>query len=144
MHQLGGLVSVAVVIALERFPGCMCRVAVGFDDQASVREEEVDIPSGHHDGAATVVIAATGGGFAIASGGDDSETSISGNALDRASAAALDHVGEGKVTETEVGDEESYYEVTRDGGGELDVQLDRNFDVVGQESDAGEADEQDD
>ena len=35
-------------------------------------------------------------------------------------------------------------EVTRDGGGELDVQLDRNFDVVGQESDAGEADEQDD
>jgi len=96
--------------------------------------------------AATVVIAATGGGFAIASGGDDSEASISGNALDRASAAALDHVGEGKVTETEVGDEESYYEVevTRDGGGELDVQLDRNFDVVGQESDAGEADEQDD
>ena len=49
-----------------------------------------------------------------------------GPALDKASAAALEHTGEGRVTETEVGDEESYYEVevTLDDGSQVDVQLD--------------------
>jgi hypothetical protein len=87
------------------------------------------------------VIAALGvGGVAIAGGvGDDdgSERPIGGAALDRASAAALDHTGGGRVTETEVGDEESYYEVevTRDDGSQVDVQLDRDFEVVGSEGD---------
>jgi hypothetical protein len=36
---------------------------------------------------------------------------ITGSALDQASAAALDYIGEGRVTGTEVGDEEGYYEV---------------------------------
>ena len=96
-------------------------------------------------GAAGLALAGAGGGLAIAGGGDDSEAPIRGSALDRASAAALDHVGGGEVTETEVGDEESRYEVevTREGGGEVDVQLDRNFDVVGQESDDGETDDDD-
>ena len=93
--------------------------------------------------AAVVAVAALGaGGAAIAtaaSGGDDneSEKAISGAALDRASAAALAHTGGGKVTETEVGDEESYYEVevTRNDGSQVDVQLDRNFHVVGGEAD---------
>ena len=90
----------------------------------------------------TVIAAVAIGGVAIAGaagGGDDdgSERPISGNALDRASAAALDHTGGGKVTETEVGDEESYYEVevTRGDGSQVDVQLDRGFDVVGSEGD---------
>jgi hypothetical protein len=41
------------------------------------------------------------------------------------------------VTETEIGDEESYYEVevTLDDGTQLDVQLDKGFAVVGTESD---------
>ena len=58
-------------------------------------------------------------------------------ALDRASAAALDHTGGGRVTETEAGDEESYYEVevTRADGSQVDVQLDRDFRVVGSEGD---------
>jgi len=95
-------------------------------------------------GTSSLALAAAGAGFAIASGGDDTEAPISGSALEQASAAALDHVGEGKVTETEVGDEESWYEVevTRDSGGEVDVQLDRDFSVVGQESDAGEEGEE--
>ena len=61
----------------------------------------------------------------------------SGSALDRAGAAALEHTGGGQVTDTEVGDEESYYEVevTRDDGSEVDVQLDRSFQVVGDEAD---------
>jgi uncharacterized membrane protein YkoI len=63
---------------------------------------------------------------------------IGGSALDQASAAALRHTGGGQVTGTEVGDEQSYYEieVTRDDGSQVDVQLDRGFNVVGSESDA--------
>ena len=45
--------------------------------------------------------------------------------------------GGGQVTDTEVGDEESYYEVEvqRDDGTQVDVQLDRAFNVVGGEID---------
>jgi uncharacterized membrane protein YkoI len=93
---------------------------------------------------ALVAVAALGaGGAAIATaasgGGDDdkSEKAISGAALDRASSAALAHTGGGEVTATEVGDEESYYEVevTRGDGSQVDVQLDRGFQVVGSEGD---------
>jgi uncharacterized membrane protein YkoI len=90
----------------------------------------------------TVIAALAVGGVAIAGaggGGDDdaSDRPISGGALDRARAAALDHTGGGRVTETEVGDEESYYEVevTRADGSQVDVQLDRDFEVVGSEGD---------
>jgi uncharacterized membrane protein YkoI len=90
----------------------------------------------------TVIAALAVGGVAIAgaAGGDDDdggERPIVGNALDKASVAALDHTGGGRVTETEVGDEESYYEVevTRDDGSQVDVQLDREFQVVGSEGD---------
>ena len=103
----------------------------------------------------TVIAALAVGGVAIATaaggGGDDdgSDRPIAGNALDRASAAALDHTGGGRVTETEAGDEESYYEVevTRGDGSQVDVQLDRGFDVVGSEGDddrGAEGDGQDD
>jgi uncharacterized membrane protein YkoI len=88
--------------------------------------------------AAVVVIGGgTGAGIAAATGGDDDEAPISGEALDRASAAALEETGEGRVTETEVGDEESYYEVevTLDDGSQVDVQLDRDFEVVGSSAD---------
>ena len=94
-------------------------------------------------GAASVL--ATGGvGVAVATGGDDSERPIGGTALDRARAAALEHVGGGRVSETEVGDEESLYEVevTRDDGSQVDVQLDRDFEVVGQEGEAGETEDE--
>lgn len=97
-------------------------------------------------GASALALAATGGGIALAGGDDaagDSEAPITGDSLDRAGAAALDHLGGGQVTDTEVGDEESYYEVevTREDGSQVDVQLDRGFEVVGQE---GDGDEQDD
>jgi uncharacterized membrane protein YkoI len=93
---------------------------------------------------AALAIAALGaGGTAIAGaagGGDDGDghdKAITGSALDRASAAALQATGGGKVTETEVGDEESYYEVevTRADGSQVDVQLDRGFNLVGQKVD---------
>ncbi|MGH3023241.1 MAG: hypothetical protein ACRDNI_06255 [Gaiellaceae bacterium] len=92
--------------------------------------------------ALVVGLLAIGGGAAIAAGGDDDATErpITGSALARAEAAALAHTGEGRVTGTEVGDEESYYEVevTLDDGSQVDVQLDESFDVVGSENDRDE------
>jgi uncharacterized membrane protein YkoI len=99
---------------------------------------------------AVVAIAAlAAGGAAIAGaagGGDDDgpDKAITGTAFDRASAAALRATGGGKVTETEVGDEQSYYEVevTKGDGSQVDVQLDRDFQVVGHEADSeSEADD---
>jgi uncharacterized membrane protein YkoI len=95
----------------------------------------------------TTAVAVLGGiaaGAAVAAGaggGDDAtETPISGAALEQAKAAALAQTGGGRVTGTEVGDEESYYEVevTLANGDQVDVQLDENFDVVGSEGDGPE------
>ncbi|GAA1974236.1 hypothetical protein [Microbacterium pumilum] len=89
--------------------------------------------------AASVALVGGGVGAAMATTADDqsSEQSITGAALDRASAVALDFVGEGEVTGTEVGDEESLYEVevTRGDGTQVDVQLDESFAVVGSKAD---------
>jgi uncharacterized membrane protein YkoI len=101
-------------------------------------------------GAATALgIAAAGAGIAIAADGDDDDTQrpITGTELERAGAAALAETGGGRVTETEVGDEESYYEVevTLDNGTQVDVQLDEQFRVVSSDADSdGEGDDADD
>jgi len=60
------------------------------------------------------------------------DTPITGSPLRRASDAALDAVGGGRVTDTELDDEDSYYEmeVTREDGQQVDVQLDRSLDLV--------------
>ncbi|HKZ19242.1 MAG TPA: PepSY domain-containing protein [Acidimicrobiia bacterium] len=70
--------------------------------------------------------------------GEAPNVAISGDALTRASDKALDIVEQelgqtGTVTETEVGDEESHYEVevTLDDGSQVDVQLDETFNFVG-------------
>ena len=84
------------------------------------------------------------GGVTAVNGGaspDDGDRSISGDALTRAGEAALADTGGGRVTGTEVGAEESYYEVevTLDDGDQVDVQLDREFHVVGSEADHEES-----
>jgi hypothetical protein len=75
-------------------------------------------------------------GDTIAGGGDD-DAPITGSALEQASAAALAHTGEGTVTDTEVEDEESAFEVevTLDDGSQVDVQLDQDFNVVSSDAD---------
>ncbi len=96
--------------------------------------------------AAIGLVAAAGAGISVASGnGADNDGPITGAALDRASAAALVHTGGGRVTETEVGDEESYYEVevTLADGSQVDVQLDENFNVVGDAADNETSDDGD-
>jgi hypothetical protein len=87
--------------------------------------------------AVTTTLAFGVAGIAGASGGDDNETPITGDALRKASASALAHTGGGKVTETEAGDEESEYEVevTLDDGSQVDVQLDQDFVVVSSSAD---------
>ena len=100
--------------------------------------------------AAFVGVVAAGTGIAVAAGGDDSEPAISGPALERASTAALGHTGGGRVTDTEVGDQDSYYEVevTLADGRQVDVQLDENFNIVqsrpdsdtNEDGDAGDGD----
>ena len=90
---------------------------------------------------AIAVIAGAGMAFGMASG--DDEHPITGPALEQASEAALDHIGEGRVTDTEVGDEEGYYEVevTLDDGTEIDVHLDRDFNVLSTENDGAGGDD---
>jgi uncharacterized membrane protein YkoI len=91
---------------------------------------------------AIAAIAGAGLAFGMASG--DDEHPITGEALQQASAAALAHTGAGEVTETEVGDEEGYYEVevTLPDGSQVDVHLDEEFNVLHTENDdAGEDDD---
>jgi uncharacterized membrane protein YkoI len=95
-------------------------------------------------GGVTVVAALGVAGAAIGSSDDDgSDQPITGSALQKASEAALAETGGGKVTETEVDDEESKYEVevTLEDGSQVDVQLDENFNVVGSEGDSEDEDE---
>ena len=91
---------------------------------------------------AVAVVGAGGIGIAAASGGSASpegpDVPISGAALQHASQAALAETGGGRVTGSEVGDEESYYqvEVTLDNGDQVDVQLDEGFTVVSSKTDS--------
>ena len=94
-------------------------------------------------GATVLALAGAGAGVAVAGGGGEDaaegpDVAIAANAIDEASAAALESTGGGSVTGTEVGDEESYYEVevTLDDGSQVDVQLDRDLNVVGESADS--------
>lgn len=88
-----------------------------------------------------VIAALAGGGAAIAGAtgvGDDGNGSpITGSELDKAKAAALERTGGGRVTGSEVADEEGYYEVevTRNNGSQVDVHLDRDFKVLDAQAD---------
>ena len=98
--------------------------------------------------AALGTVVAAGAGIAAANSPDaedlsETESPIVGADLERASEAALAHTGQGRVTDTEIGDEESYYEVevTLDDGSQVDVQLDEQFAVVGGESESAADDD---
>jgi len=89
-------------------------------------------------------LALGGAAIAGATGDDDAtERPITGQALERASAAALEHAGGGTVTGTEAGDEEGAYEVevTRAGGGQVDVHLDAGFEVISEVEDEERGDD---
>jgi len=81
---------------------------------------------------------------AVAQSGDDDQP-ITGPALEQATKAALDYTGGGTVTETEVGDDGAAYgiEVRLDDGRQVEVNLDANFNVIGQEADDDGPNDQD-
>ena len=91
-------------------------------------------------GVGVAVLAAAAVGTVVTAGvmDDENQQPITGDALTKASAVALAYTGGGRVTETEVNDEESYYqvEVTLDDGKQVDVNLDKNFNVVKTKTDS--------
>jgi uncharacterized membrane protein YkoI len=99
--------------------------------------------------AATVIagVAASGVAGAAEDPGADtgSDVAITGTDLEKASAAALEATGGGKVVDSEVEDEENGYEVevNLDDGRQIEVQLDGDFKVVSkdenEEGDDGDA-----
>jgi uncharacterized membrane protein YkoI len=86
--------------------------------------------------ALALVIAAVAAGFAIAAGGGD-EQPLTGSDLERATKAAIAHTGGGTVVETETGDDGAAYsvEVRLGDGSQVEVNLDENFKVIGDEAD---------
>ncbi|MBA3553017.1 MAG: PepSY domain-containing protein [Actinobacteria bacterium] len=88
-------------------------------------------------GTLAAVLIGGGAGIAIARGAGDDDRPVTGSRLDRATAAALRETGGGTVTETEVGDDGAAYsvEVRLEDGTQVEVNLDENFNVIGQASD---------
>jgi uncharacterized membrane protein YkoI len=85
-----------------------------------------------------VALIAGAGGFAVATGavGDDDQP-LTGTTLEKATAAALAHTGGGTVTETEIGDDGAAYsvELRLADGRQVEVNLDEDFKVIGQDDD---------
>ena len=81
--------------------------------------------------AAVAMLVLLGAGVAYATGGDSSAQPTGSN-NEKAKSIALDQTNGGRVTGTEVGDEEGYYEVEviKDDGSQVDVHLDRDFNVL--------------
>jgi len=100
-------------------------------------------------GATAVAAIAATAGIAVAGGVGDDDKPLAGFNLQKATAAALAHTGGGTITETEIGDDGAAYgvKVRLEDGRQVEVNLDENFQVVGQERDddgAGGDEESDD
>ena len=91
--------------------------------------------------AALTMLVALGGaaGIAYATGGDDSEEQLTGPEAQKAKSAAVAAVGGGTVSEVERDDGYGTggfeVEVKRDDGAQVEVHLDRDLKVVGQQAD---------
>lgn len=86
-------------------------------------------------GAAVLAIAAGGGAYAYAGAGEEGQ--VAGPEADRASAAALAHLGGGTANAVERDSEQGAtweVEVTK-GGKTVDVRLDANYKVMGIDGD---------
>jgi uncharacterized membrane protein YkoI len=89
-------------------------------------------------GALALAIVGAGSGTGLdASGATDDEQPLAGSTLDRAVEAALAATGGWTVTETELGDDGAAYavEIRLADGRQVEVNLDRDFRVTGQEAD---------
>ncbi len=95
-------------------------------------------------GAAAVILALGAGGAGVAYAADgDSGEQVTGPDAGKAKSAALDAVGGGTVTEVERDDGNAAFEVEvrRDDGSQVEVHLDQDLKVVGQQTDDDSTDE---
>ena len=102
--------------------------------------------------AVAIVVALGGAGIAYANGGADSEESLTGPDAQKAESAAIAAVGGGTLTGVERDDGDDGYgtsgggyevEVTREDGTQVEVHLDGDYNVVGQEADEDGANDND-
>jgi uncharacterized membrane protein YkoI len=94
---------------------------------------------------AIVVLAGAGVAYATGSGDNSSEQQTTGPGIEKAKSIALDYTNAGRVTGTEIGDEEGYYEVEviRKDGSQVDVHLDRDYNVLSTPADHEGSDSKD-
>jgi uncharacterized membrane protein YkoI len=102
--------------------------------------------------AAVAMLVALGGAGIAYANGTDSEEQVTGPEADKAKSAAIAAVGGGTLTEVERDDGDDGYgtsggvyevEVTRDDGSQVEVHLDGDYNVVGQEADEDGANDKD-
>jgi hypothetical protein len=94
-------------------------------------------------GALALIVVGGGTTLGIASAGDDDQP-LTGSALEKATAAAFEHTGGGKVIESEAGDGGAAFgvEIQLDDGSVVEVALDANFEVIGDSADDDGAEEE--
>jgi uncharacterized membrane protein YkoI len=97
--------------------------------------------------AAVAMLVALGGAGIAYANGTDSEEQVTGPDAEKAKSAAIAAVGGGTVTEVErddgTGTAVFEVEVERDDGSQVEVHLDSDLEVVGQEADDDGANDQD-
>ena len=123
-----GLIAAAAVAALAA-GGAAIAGATGNDASAPSASQGSGVQAGDDGGAKD-----------DEAGRDDGNGQpVTGSPLDRASAVALRQTGGGSVSGSEIRDEEGYYEVevTKADGGQVNVHLDSNFNVIDASSDGG-------
>jgi hypothetical protein len=84
-----------------------------------------------------VIAGVVGGAGAVMATNAENDAPLTGESRDRAVASAKAHVGEGEVTETEMGDDGAAYgvEILKADGTQVEVNLDRDYRVTGTEAD---------
>jgi hypothetical protein len=94
---------------------------------------------------AMVVLAGAGVAYATGSGDNSSEPQGMGSGIEKAKSIALGYTNAGRVTGTEISDEEGYYEVEviRGDGSQVDVHLDRDYNVLSTPADHEGSDSKD-
>jgi uncharacterized membrane protein YkoI len=88
-------------------------------------------------GAGIAVAVVVGGAGAVMATNAEDDAQLTGESRDRAVAAAKAHVGEGEVTDTELGDDGAAYgvEIRKPDGAQVEVNLDKDYKVTGTEAD---------